>query len=132
MTDRERRLRRVEEAYAAIARETARRIGIARARRTGMAAAHAEMRDALASLPQLQDVLGYGRQLERMAAEAARQERDLALLIEAGAASLLRQKAARRLLDAAEAGMVKRQQKQFIDELTMLAAGASLPQDDGR
>lgn len=132
MTDRERRLRRVESAYASVARETARKIAAAQARKADTLTAHGEMRDALSRMPQLQGVLGYGRHLARMEAEIARQEQDLAWLTRACIDSLLRGKVARGLLEAMEAEAVSRRHSELIAEIATLLAGASLPQDGPR
>lgn len=126
MTERLKRLRRVESAYAGVAREAARRIGLVQARKADVLAASAEARDAMARMPEIQDALGFGRWLARREAEIARLDEELVRLTRSCIDSLLREKVAKGLLDSLELHAARRSEAEVIAEL--LPARASLPQ----
>lgn len=128
MTDRQKRLRRIESAYASMARETARKIGLVQARRADALVANAEARNAMVRMPDLQDVLGFGRRLAKMEAEAARLDEELDRLTRSCVDSLLRGKVARVLLHELEVDAARRLQAELIAELSTVLAQTRLPQ----
>jgi hypothetical protein len=118
----------VESAYASVARETARKIGLVQARKADARAAIAEARDAMGRLADMQDVLGFGRWLASMEAEAACLDEELVRLTRSCVDSVLRTKVARGLLDALEVDAARRLQAELSTELFTVLAQASLPQ----